>query len=119
MSKSSLKSNDALKQVLYHRRLMELTGELTAFQKNQLALWPKVLFPHAKSTEVVVKNEDQLWEVIVRIVTQSKVKAPKDISQRYSALDQWIKTLLGPVWLTTVKVNNKIVFTGDRKVYNE
>ncbi len=104
---------DHEQQLLLLRDLTARMGVMHDAQQLQLKMWPIALFSHAQKIEEHVNLNDK---EIDYVILKTKGKKPADMDKRFAALDEWTKWLLGDDWLVRVKLRDKLIFRGPRKV---
>lgn len=104
---------DHEKQLLLLRDLTARMGVMHEAQQLQLKMWPIVLFTHGQKFEEKVNIQDKEVDFII---LQTKGKQPADMEKRFTALNDWTKWLLGDDWLIRVKLRDKLIYRGPRKV---
>lgn len=104
---------DHEKQLLLLRDLTQRMGVIHDAQQLQLKMWPIVLFTHGQKFEEHVNVEEKEVDFII---LQTKGKKPTDLDERFKALNDWTKWLLGDDWLIRVKLRDKVLYRGMRRV---
>jgi hypothetical protein len=104
---------DHEKQLLLLRDLTQRMGVIHDAQQLQLKMWPIVLFTHGQKFEEHVNVEGKEVDFII---LQTKGKKPTDMDDRFKALNDWTKWLLGDDWLVRVKLRDKVIYRGMRRV---
>ena len=104
---------DHEKQLLLLRDLTQRMGIIHDAQQLQLKMWPIVLFTHGQKFEERVNVEEKEVDFVI---LQTKGKKPIDMDERFKALNDWTKWLLGDDWLIRVKLRDKVLYRGMRRV---
>lgn len=110
---TNLVNPDQEKQLLMLKDLTRRMGVLHEAQVLQLKMWPMTLFTHAKKTEERVNLESK--EIDYDIL-QTKGKKPSDLKERFEALNEWTKWLLGDDWVVRVRERGKLLYRNGRTV---
>jgi hypothetical protein len=104
---------DHEKQLILLRDLTARMGVIHEAQQLQLKMWPIVLFTHGQKFE---ERVDINGKEVDFIILQTKGKKPADMDERFKALNDWTKWLLGDDWLVRVKLRDKVLYRGMRRV---
>lgn len=114
--KPAIAEKDVEEQLILLRDLTARLGVLHDAQVFQLRMWPLVLFTHAKQVDLHIQMEDK---EISFVIEKHKGKVPEDIKERYTALNDWTKWLLGDDWTVKVKYKGKQVYRAGKIVRAE
>lgn len=104
--------SDPMEQLLLLRGMTKATGALHEAQVLQLKMYPLVMLSNSVSSEFTFDWEKRTVEFAIK----TKGKQDKDFDKRMEYLDKSVKMLLGDEYLVTVKLNDKLKFTGARKI---
>jgi hypothetical protein len=104
---------DHEKQLILLRDLTARMGVIHEAQQLQLKMWPIVLFTHGQKFE---ERVDVNGKEVDFIILQTKGKKPDDMDKRFEHLNDWTKWLLGDDWLIRVKLRDKVLYRGMRRV---
>jgi hypothetical protein len=108
-------SEELTAQLMQLRALTRMTGAIHEAQALQLKYWPLIALPHATRSEVSFEvTEKNTRTVFIDVVTDPKVKPPKNLSRRLALLETNVKWLLGNDWRVLVNADGKRLFSGKR-----
>lgn len=102
------KGTDIAAQLATLRDYTRRTGLIHEGQTQQLAIWPRMMFPHSTKTECRLSVEGRRVEVHI---LQTRGRAPVGQPKRTKVLAANIQLLLGEEWeVVIVYGNNERVF---------
>lgn len=83
-------------------------------QVLQLRIWPLLAAQHADSSDFIFDPEKKTIDFYLKI-SKGKKAAP-DFEDKLDGLDRSVRSMLGDEWLIRVRVQNKVIYRGTRKV---
>lgn len=104
-------------QLIAMKDLTQRTGAISSLQIKNLQMWFYLLIRFVEPEQLVLGFDFEKRTVLYHgQKKKSKGKVPRNIDNLCLKLHTWVQELLGPEYQTVVKIKDKTIYTGKRKV---